>query len=36
MPPELENEFPDFREWETGCDDERFIGFFDEALKEKV
>lgn len=32
MSPELEEEFPDFKEWES-CDDERFIGFFDEALE---
>jgi hypothetical protein len=33
MPPELEQEFPDFKEWDCGIDDERFIGFFDEALE---
>lgn len=29
----MPQEFPDFREWEACFDDERFIGFFDEALE---
>lgn len=36
MPQELEQEFPDFREWENCVDDERFIELFQEALETKV
>jgi hypothetical protein len=36
MPKELENEFPDFREWENCVDDERFVELFAEALETKV